>query len=118
MVSSDTGGNFVDTEDASKFPHGTWNKIQILKVDFQGPARDSPPFPFPLHPDIPQNGKAFALAIPFWVEGSASQASFSQMSSAQNLGLPYHPILATSTHNPYSLTQLSLSVNISSWCIA
>lgn len=72
MVSSDTGGNFGDREDTSKFPHGTWNKIQILKVDFQGPARQSPPFPFPLHSDILQNGKVFALAIPFWVEGSAS----------------------------------------------
>ena len=57
MVSSDKGGSCGDGEDTSNVPHGTQNKIQILKADFQDPARDGSPPHFHFIPDILQNDK-------------------------------------------------------------
>lgn len=61
MVPSDEGGKCKDGEDTSKVPYGTQTKIQILKVDSQGPVRkDSPPH-FHIILDILQNDKPITL---------------------------------------------------------
>lgn len=60
MVSSDEGGKCGDAEDTQKFPHGTQNKIQILKVDFQSPVRKDFPPHFHFILDILQNDKPIA----------------------------------------------------------
>lgn len=109
MVSSDMGIGCGDGEDTSKFSHGIQNKIQILKVNFQGPARNSPL----LILDILQNGKPVPLPPLVW---KALPPRFPSHLKCPLLKKAFfgHPISPASS--PTLSHHNSLCINISSWC--